>query len=148
MIVVNQLLTGYDSKYINTLYLDRRFSSPEQYVQAISRTNRVLNDQKQMGQVVYYRLCQSVKEDIEKAFDIYSNENIAQKIFISDIENNIAQMNEIFSEIKKVFESTNIKNFSSAPQNKSGKRKFVNEFNKLAKLYRIISLQLFNWDTW
>ncbi|WP_461220486.1 DEAD/DEAH box helicase [Mycoplasmoides gallisepticum] len=148
VIVVNQLLTGYDSKYINTLYLDRRFSSPEQYVQAISRTNRVLNDQKQMGQVVYYRLCQSVKEDIEKAFDIYSNENIAQKIFISDIENNIAQMNEIFSEIKKVFESTNIKNFSSAPQNKSGKRKFVNEFNKLDKLYRIISLQLFNWETW
>ncbi|MDS1005405.1 hypothetical protein P9J83_18315, partial [Clostridium sporogenes] len=55
LIVVNQMLTGFDSKWVNTLYLDTVIEY-ENLIQAFSRTNRLLNvDEKPFGIIKYYR---------------------------------------------------------------------------------------------
>ena len=54
VIVVNQLLTGYDSKWVNTLYLDKVMEY-EMLIQAFSRTNRIFGIDKPFGTIVCYR---------------------------------------------------------------------------------------------
>ncbi|QYH19031.1 type I restriction endonuclease subunit R [Corynebacterium aquatimens] len=72
VIVVDQLLTGYDSKYIGTLYLDKVVDYA-QLVQAFSRTNRVYNHLlKPFGTIVYFRKVHTMKKNIVDAFDLYA----------------------------------------------------------------------------
>ncbi|HFL7350850.1 TPA: hypothetical protein ACG40K_002925, partial [Enterococcus faecium] len=54
VIVVNQLLTGYDSKWVNTLYLDKSLEY-QNIIQAFSRTNRLNGPEKPFGTIRYYR---------------------------------------------------------------------------------------------
>src|SRR3546814_4851518 len=56
VIVVDMLLTGFDSKYLNTLYVDKNLK-PHGLIQSFSRTNRVLNDTKHSGNILSFR-CQ------------------------------------------------------------------------------------------
>ncbi|MFU3031416.1 type I restriction endonuclease subunit R [Pseudomonas aeruginosa] len=53
-IVVDMLLTGFDSKYLNTLYVDKNLKH-HGLIQAFSRTNRVLNDTKPFGHILDFR---------------------------------------------------------------------------------------------
>ncbi|WP_261928091.1 type I restriction enzyme subunit R domain-containing protein, partial [Vibrio aestuarianus] len=54
VIVVDMLLTGFDSKYLNTLYVDKNLKH-HGLIQAFSRTNRVLNDSKPWGNILDFR---------------------------------------------------------------------------------------------
>ena len=54
LIVVDQMLTGFDSKWINTLYLDKMLVY-ENIIQAFSRTNRLFGPEKPFGLIRYYR---------------------------------------------------------------------------------------------
>ena len=54
LIVVDQMLTGFDSKWINTLYLDKMLRY-EGIIQAFSRTNRLFGKDKPFGTIKYYR---------------------------------------------------------------------------------------------
>ena len=54
LIVVDQMLTGFDSKWINTLYLDKVLVY-EKLIQAFSRTNRLFGPEKPFGTIRYYR---------------------------------------------------------------------------------------------
>ncbi|MDP9766155.1 type I restriction endonuclease subunit R [Deinococcus enclensis] len=69
VIVVDMLLTGFDSKYLNTLYLDKKL----QYhglIQAMSRTNRILNGTKPYGNILDFR---SQQDAVDKAITRFSN---------------------------------------------------------------------------
>jgi type I restriction enzyme R subunit len=74
-IVVDMLLTGFDSKYLKTLYLDKnlRFHS---LIQAFSRTNRVLNKTKPHGTVIDYR---GQQERVKKAIKLFSGEGKSEE---------------------------------------------------------------------
>jgi type I restriction enzyme, R subunit len=61
-IVVDMLLTGFDSKYLNTLYVDKNLKH-HGLIQAFSRTNRVLNDTKPYGHILDFRGQQSAVDD-------------------------------------------------------------------------------------
>jgi len=52
--VVDMLLTGFDSKYLNTLYVDKKLKY-HGLIQAFSRTNRILNDSKPYGNILDFR---------------------------------------------------------------------------------------------
>ncbi|WP_092281383.1 MULTISPECIES: type I restriction endonuclease subunit R [unclassified Duganella] len=66
-IVVDMLLTGFDSKYLNTLYVDKRLKY-HGLIQAFSRTNRVLNDSKPWGNILDFRYQESEVDDAIKLF--------------------------------------------------------------------------------
>ena len=71
-IVVDMLLTGFDSKYLNTLYVDKNLKH-HGLIQAFSRTNRVLNDSKPYGNILDFRQQQ---RPVEEAIALFSGEKI------------------------------------------------------------------------
>ena len=69
-IVVDMLLTGFDSKYLNTLYVDKNLKY-HGLVQAFSRTNRILNDTKPYGNILDFR---GQQEAVDEAIALFSGE--------------------------------------------------------------------------
>jgi type I restriction enzyme R subunit len=74
VIVVDMLLTGFDSKYLNTLYVDKNLHY-HGLIQAFSRTNRIINDTKPYGNILDFR---NQKDDVDKAIALFSGEGIAR----------------------------------------------------------------------
>lgn len=70
-IVVDMLLTGFDSKFLNTLYVDKNLKF-HGLIQAFSRTNRVLNDTKPYGNILDFR---SQQESVNQAITLFSGED-------------------------------------------------------------------------
>jgi type I restriction enzyme R subunit len=70
-IVVDMLLTGFDSKYLNTLYVDKNLKY-HGLIQALSRTNRVLNDTKPYGNIMDFR---SQQDAVNQAITLFSGED-------------------------------------------------------------------------
>jgi len=81
-IVVDMLLTGFDSKYLNTLYVDKNLKY-HGLIQAFSRTNRVLNDTKPFGNILDFR---SQQDAVNQAIALFSGEdnNKAREIWLVD----------------------------------------------------------------
>ena len=81
-IVVDMLLTGFDSKYLNTLYVDKNLKY-HGLIQAFSRTNRVLNDTKPNGNILDFR---SQQEAVNQAIELFSGEDKgrAKEIWLVD----------------------------------------------------------------
>ncbi|MHA7110777.1 type I restriction endonuclease subunit R [Sunxiuqinia elliptica] len=81
-IVVDMLLTGFDSKYLNTLYVDKRLKY-HGLIQAFSRTNRVLNDTKPYGNILDFR---SQQDAVNQAITLFSGkkDDNAVKVWLVD----------------------------------------------------------------
>lgn len=139
LIVVDQMLTGFDSKWLNVLYMDKVIKY-ENVIQAISRTNRIYNkNTKPFGIIKYYRKPYTMEKNIEKAIKLYSGDKPFQ-LFVPKLDENINKMNIIYSQIKELFESEDINDFVSLPESNESKRKFVklyNDFNKYLCAARI-----------
>ena len=73
LIVVDQMLTGFDSSWVNTLYLDKVLRY-ENIIQAFSRTNRLFGPDKPFGTIRYYRKPHTMERNIEKAVKLYSGD--------------------------------------------------------------------------
>ncbi len=82
IIVVDMLLTGFDSKYLNTLYVDKNLKY-HGLIQAFSRTNRVLNDSKPYGNVLDFR---GQQKAVDNAIALFSGEHAdkAREIWLVD----------------------------------------------------------------
>ena len=83
VIVVDMLLTGFDSKYLNTLYVDKNLKY-HGLIQAFSRTNRVLNDTKPYGNILDFRSQQEAVKEAIKLFSGEGNEERAREIWLVD----------------------------------------------------------------
>ena len=71
-IVVDMLLTGFDSQFLNTLYVDKNLKY-HGLIQAFSRTNRILNDTKPYGNILDFR---SLQNEVDEAIALFSGEDI------------------------------------------------------------------------
>ncbi len=82
VIVVDMLLTGFDSKYLNTLYVDKNLKQ-HGLIQAFSRTNRVLNDTKPYGNILDFR---KQTKEVDEAIALFSGQdsNMAKEIWLVD----------------------------------------------------------------
>ncbi len=74
-IVVDMLLTGFDSKYLNTLYVDKNLKH-HGLIQAFSRTNRVLNGTKPYGNILDFRQQQA---NVDTAIALFSGEKTGEQ---------------------------------------------------------------------
>ena len=70
-LVVNMFLTGFDNKFLNTLYVDKNLKYHD-LVQAYSRTNRLLNEKKKQGNIVCFR---NLKKFTDESIRLYSDED-------------------------------------------------------------------------
>jgi len=143
IIVVDQLLTGFDSKWINTLYLDKKLAG-KNFIQAISRTNRLHGPDKPHGTIVWYRYPHTMEENLKEAVNEYSG-NIPFGIFVDKLNKNLNQMNFLFQEIKDLFESVGIFIFERIDENLDWKKKFAKSFSNFNNYLSSAKVQGFNW---
>ncbi|CAA7392138.1 type I restriction endonuclease subunit R [Chryseobacterium fistulae] len=90
LLVANMFLTGFDSKHLNTLYVDKNL----QYhglIQAFSRTNRILDKNKTQGNIVCFR---NLKDKTDEAIALFSNKEAIDEIIVEPYEKYVEQFNE------------------------------------------------------
>ena len=144
LIVVDMMLTGYDSKWVNTIFIDRLMEY-EKIIQSFSRTNRVFDAHKPFGNVFYYYKTNTMAENIDKAFKLYGDSSI-KGLFVDKIRDNLANMNKAFDEICSVFSSAGISDFDSLPSDDESIAKFVKAMKMLEKYKNSAELQGFRLD--
>lgn len=106
LLVVNMFLTGFDSKPLNTIYVDKNLTY-HGLIQAFSRTNRILDELKSQGNVVCFR---NLKEATDEAITLFSNKEAIEEIIIQPYEDYIESFNNAVNkiiEIAPTFESVN-----------------------------------------
>ncbi len=145
VIVVNQLLTGFDSKYINTLYLDREMET-DNLIQAISRTNRIYDEEeKPFGLFRYYRKPYTMAKNLEEALKLYCmGETVA--VVVAGIDENLDEMNTSYKRIEGIFTSAGVTGFGWLPADKESCESFKKEFKALNRLLNSVKLQGFTWQ--
>lgn len=145
LIVVDQMLTGFDSKWINTLYLDKVLRY-ENIIQAFSRTNRLFGKDKPFGTIKYYRKPYTMEKNIEKAIKLYSGDK-PFGIFVPKLKENVEKMDYIYKQILDLFKDEEIENFSKLPENKESRRQFVSLFNDFNKYLEASRIQGYKFDS-
>lgn len=144
LIVVDQMLTGFDSKWVNTLYLDKVIEY-ESIIQAFSRTNRLFGEDKRFGVIRYYRKPHTMKRNIERAVKLYSGDSPVD-MFVNKLPVNLQDMNTCFHRIREIFEADGVEGFSRKPASKEACGKFAKEFIELNRHLDAARVQGFTWD--
>lgn len=145
LIVVDQMLTGFDSKWINTLYLDKVLRY-ENIIQAFSRTNRLAGADKPFGTVKYYRYPNTMEQNIIKAVKLYSGDK-PFGLFVERLEHNLTKLNEIYADITDLFSNAKITDFTKLPEDKTERGKFAKLFNQFVNHLEAAKIQSFSWNT-
>lgn len=144
LIVVDQMLTGFDSKWINTLYMDKILQY-ENIIQAFSRTNRLFGPEKPFGTIRYYRRPHTMERFIAAAVKLYSGDK-PLGLFAERLNKNLDNMNFLFTQIKDLFENAGIENFERLPEEVTERKKFAELFKAFNEFLEAAKVQGFVWD--
>lgn len=145
LIVVDQMLTGFDSKWVNTLYLDKVLEY-ENIIQAFSRTNRLFNhDEKPHGTIRYYRKPHTMERNIKRAIKLYSGDRV-RGLFVEKLPFNLKAMNQTFDEIAQLFQTASVENFEKLPEDLSERGRFASLFKEFNLYLEAARLQGFKWQ--
>ena len=131
LLVVNMFLTGFDSKTLNTLYVDKnlRFHG---LVQAYSRTNRILNEVKSQGNIVVFR---NLKKRTDEAIALFSNVHAKEDIFVPPYDDFVVKFNEVVIELLALTPTVgSVKNLP----HEEAELQFVKIFRELMRLRNIL----------
>ncbi|GAA5414388.1 type I restriction endonuclease subunit R [Ureaplasma ceti] len=147
LIVVDQMLTGFDSKWVNALYLDKVLEY-EGLIQAFSRTNRIFSGAKNkpFGVIKYYRRPNTMEENVKEAISFYSGDRPID-LLVDKLPINIDKINDTFKEIETLFRSSGVDNFEKLPEDEPDKGKFASLFKKLKEYIDSAKIQGFEWDS-
>ena len=144
LIVVNQMLTGFDSKWVNTLYLDKVLEY-EGIIQAFSRTNRLFGPEKPFGVIRYYRRPHTMRRNVDDAVRLYSGDR-PFGLFMDKLESNLEHINMCFEDIRNVFEGYGVQNFEKLPGSDAACARFAKLFKQLSDLIEAAKVQGFTWE--
>jgi len=132
LLVVNMFLTGFDSKHLNTLYVDKNLKY-HGLVQAYSRTNRILNEQKSQGNIVCFR---NLKAATDEAIALFANKEAKEVIFMQPFEDYVKQFNEAVEALKAI---TPTPESVSHLQSEDEELEFVQAFRQVMRLKNILT---------
>lgn len=145
LIVVDQMLTGFDSKWVNTLYLDKILRY-EGLIQAFSRTNRLFDPaEKPFGIIRYYRKPHTMERNVEEAFKLYSGDR-PYGIFVSKLGDNLKKMKGVYEDIVSLFKSSGLDDFEKLPDDKAARGQFAKLFKEFNTYLESASIQGFTWN--
>ena len=144
VIVVNQMLTGYDSKWVNTLYLDKTLEYAR-VIQSFSRTNRLFGPDKPFGTILYYRRPHTMEKNIEDAIRLYSGDR-PLGVFANRLGNHLERLDALFSEIRDIFQRAGVPDLSRLPDAEEERALFAKRFNELSAELSAARVQGFRWD--
>jgi type I restriction enzyme R subunit len=140
VIVVNMMLTGFDAKKVNTLYVDKNLQQ-HGLIQAFSRTNRTFGDTKSQGNILCFR---NLKKATDEAITLFSNKEAIEVVTMPDYENIAQKVDEALRLVKETAPT-----YQSVTDLKSEEdlAKFVIAFRKLLRAMNVLkSYTDFDWD--
>ena len=132
LLVVNMFLTGFDSKLLNTLYVDKNLKY-HGLIQAYSRTNRILNDLKSQGNVVVFR---NLKKATDDAIALFSNKDAIDVIIMQPYDDYVKKFDEAY---KALLELTPTVNSVNDLKNEEEELEFVKAFRELMRLKNVLT---------
>lgn len=144
LIVVDQMLTGFNSKWVNTLYLDKVLVY-ERLIQAFSRTNRLFGPDKPFGTIRYYRRPYTMRRNIGDAFKLYSGDK-PLGLFADKLEYNLGKLNELYDKIEALFRSAGVENFEKLPEDHTERGQFAKFFKRFHNYLEAAKIQGFTWN--
>jgi type I restriction enzyme R subunit len=144
LIVVEQMLTGFDSKWINTLYLDKLLEYAN-IIQAFSRTNRLFGMDKPFGTIKYYRKPHTMEANINEAIKSYSGDKPFE-LFVDRLESNLKRLNSAYEEIFELYKNAGIENFEKLPDDASERGRFAKLFKEFSEYLEAAKIQGFKWE--
>lgn len=131
LLVVNMFLTGFDSKTLNTLYVDKNLRY-HGLLQAYSRTNRILNDTKSQGNIVVFR---NLKKATDDALRLFADKNTKDKIFLRPYEDYLSAFDHAVAHLQSI---------AATPSDvddlvgEDAEYEFVNAFRELLRLKNVL----------
>lgn len=139
LLVVNMYLTGFDSPALNTMYVDKNLKY-HGLIQAYSRTNRILNEQKSQGNIIAFR---NLKNATDQAITLFSNKEAIDVIIMKPYDDYTRKFNETFIELIKITPTVNSVN---ALISEDDELEFIKAFRELMRIKNILtSFADFKW---
>ena len=140
LLVVNMFLTGFDSLPLNTLYVDKNLKY-HGLIQAYSRTNRILNEQKSQGNIVVFR---NLKKATDEAITLFSNKEAIEVIIMEPYDDYVSKFNESFIELIKITPTVNSVNELVSEDDELA---FIKAFRQLMRIKNILNaFSDFKWE--
>ncbi|WP_188050349.1 type I restriction endonuclease subunit R [Flavobacterium sp. GP15] len=140
VIVVNMMLTGFDAKKVNTLYVDKNLKQ-HGLIQAYSRTNRMLGEQKSQGNILAFR---NLKKATDDAITLFSNKDAVDVVTLPGYEKIAEKFDEALKALREItptYESVN------DLKDEDAEALFVQAFRKLMRTMNVLqSYTDFDWD--
>jgi type I restriction enzyme, R subunit len=131
LLVVNMFLTGFDSKTLNTLWVDKNLKH-HGLIQAYSRTNRILNEVKSQGNIVVFR---NLKKRTDEALALFADVNAKETVFVPPYEDYVSKFNEVAMELLKL--TPTVKSVKDL-KDEEAEMAFVKVFRELMRLRNIL----------
>lgn len=140
LLVANMFLTGFDSKYLNTLYVDKNLKY-HGLIQAFSRTNRILDKNKTQGNIVCFR---NLKDKTDEAIALFSNKEAIDEIIVEPYEAYVEKFNEATQKLLEIApEVTSVDGLYSEEE----QLQFILAFRAMMRLHKKMSHYTeFTWD--
>jgi type I restriction enzyme R subunit len=132
LLVVNMFLTGFDSKTLNTMYVDKNLKY-HGLIQAYSRTNRILNEQKSQGNIIVFR---NLKQATDDAVTLFSNKDAKDVILLEPYEDYVEKFSKSFIELLKIAPTVNSVNNLASEENEL---EFIKAFRELMRLKNVLT---------
>lgn len=137
IIVVDMLLTGFDSKYLNTLYVDKSLKQ-HGLIQAFSRTNRVLNPTKPYGNIIDFR---GHEDEVNDAIALFSGKENSEKVkeiwLVDPAPTVVKKLDKAVAELEKFMESQGLECKPEEVSNLKGdtaRAEFIDKFKEVQRL--------------
>ena len=132
LLVVNMFLTGFDSKPLNTLYVDKNLKH-HGLIQAFSRTNRILNKNKSHGNIVVFR---NLKKATDEAVALFSNKDANEIIFMQPYEEYLNNFGTAYDRLQKIAPTVDSVDDLLTEEDEA---EFVKSFRAILRVQNILS---------
>jgi len=132
LLVVNMYLTGFDSPTLNTLFVDKNLKY-HGLIQAYSRTNRILNEQKSQGNIVVFR---NLKKATDDAIALFSNKDAKDIIIMEPYEDYVKKFGIAFSQLLNITPTVNSVNDL---QSETQELEFIKAFRELMRIKNVLT---------
>ena len=140
LLVVNMFLTGFDSPSLNTLYVDKNLKY-HGLIQAYSRTNRIVNEQKSQGNIVVFR---NLKKATDQAITLFGNKEAIDVVIMKPYEEYTQKFDEAFVNLLKIAPTVNsVDDLLSEEE----ELEFIRAFRELMRIKNAMTTFAdFNWE--
>ncbi|MEZ4922164.1 MAG: type I restriction endonuclease subunit R [Crocinitomicaceae bacterium] len=140
VLVVNMMLTGFDAKKVNTLYVDKNLRY-HGLIQAFSRTNRILNEQKSQGNIVCFR---NLKGAVDEAIGLFSNKEAKEDILLPPYEVVADKFQKAFDDLMAI--APTVQSVNDLPS-EDEEAEFIQAFRALTRIKNVLgSFADFDWE--